>query len=155
MENNKIYFHNYADDRWYNVVFVVILVPQSLTLKTTNQARNLVVMDKNLKFKGLNIHWKKSSHYHLKNILRSRGLRSQQDLENLSMCLSSLLSEVRQLQLIQNDPTIRKVTNRKPVRRAKNWPDVIQRTDRKILLLLCKALNAFGSKWIVQTSQTV
>ncbi|XP_068571421.1 uncharacterized protein [Cebidichthys violaceus] len=140
---------------------------QSLMLKTTNKARNLgVFMDSDL---NLNSHIKtitKSAYYHLKNISRIRGLMSQQDLEKLvhafifsrldycngvftGLCKKS----TRKLQLIQNAAArvltkTKKVDHITPVLRSLHWLPVQQRIDFKILLLVYKALNGLGPKYI-------
>ncbi|XP_032872790.1 uncharacterized protein LOC116970201, partial [Amblyraja radiata] len=140
---------------------------QMVMLKTTNQARNLgVVMDSDLNF---NSHIKtvtKSAHYHLKNISRIKGLMSQQDLEKLvhafifsrlDYCNSVFTGlpkkSIRQLQLIQNAAArvltkTKKVDHITPVLRSLHWLPVCQRIDFKILLLVYKALNGLGPKYI-------
>ena len=89
---------------------------QSVSLKTTGQARNLgVIMDSDLNFSSHIKTVTKSAYYHLKNISRIRGLMSQQDLEKLvhAFIFSRLdycngvftglsKNSIRQLQLIQN-----------------------------------------------------
>lgn len=140
---------------------------QMVMLKTTNQARNLgVVMDSDLNF---NSHIKtvtKSAYYHLKNISRIKGLMSQQDLEKLvhafifsrlDYCNSVFTGlpkkSIRQLQLIQNAAArvltkTKKVDHITPVLRSLHWLPVCQRIDFKILLLVYKALNGLGPKYI-------
>ena len=140
---------------------------QSIMLKPTNQARNLgVVMDSDLNF---NSHIKtvtKSAYYHLKNISRIKGLMSQQDLEKLvhAFIFSRLdycngvftgLSKksIKQLQLIQNAAArvltkTKKVDHITPVLKSLHWLPVCQRIDFKILLLVYKALNGLGPKYI-------
>ncbi|XP_068573506.1 uncharacterized protein, partial [Cebidichthys violaceus] len=130
-------------------------------------SRNLgVVMDSDL---NLNSHIKtitKSAYYHLKNISRIRGLMSQQHLEKLvhafifsrldycngvftGLCKKS----TRKLQLIQNAAArvltkTKKVDHITPVLRSLHWLPVQQRIDFKILLLVYKALNGLGPKYI-------
>ncbi|CAJ1082756.1 hypothetical protein KUCAC02_009465 [Xyrichtys novacula] len=140
---------------------------QSIMLKSTNQARNLgVVMDSDL---NLNSHIKtitKSAYYHLKNISRVKGLMTQQDLEKLvhafifsrlDYCNSVFTGlpkkSIRQLQLIQNAAArvltkTKKVDHITPVLRSLHWLPVCQRIDFKILLLVYKALNGSGPKYI-------
>ena len=89
---------------------------ESMTLKPTNQARNLgVVLDSDLNF---NSHIKtitKSAYYHLKNIARIKGFLSKEDTEKLvhafifsrlDYCNGVLTGmnkkSIRQLQLVQN-----------------------------------------------------
>ena len=140
---------------------------QSVMLKTTNEARNLgVVMDSDLTF---NKHIKtitKSAYFHLKNISRIKSLMSQQDLEKLvhafifsrldycnGMFTGLTKKSIRQLQLIQN-AAARVLTNTKkiehitPVLKSLHWLPVYQRIDFKILLLVFKALNGLGPKYI-------
>ncbi len=108
----------------------------------------------------------KSAYYHLKNISRIRGLMSQQDLEKLihafifsrlDYCNSVLTGlpkkSIRQLQLIQNAAArvltkTKKVDHITPVLRSLHWLPVCQRIDFKILLLVYKALNGLGPKYI-------
>ena len=140
---------------------------QSLMLETTNEARNLgVVMDSDL---SLNSHIKsitKSAYYHLKNISRIKGFMSQKDLEKLvhAFIFSRLdycngvftgLSKrsIKQLQLIQNAAArvltkTKKIDHITPVLRSLHWLPVCQRIDFKILLLVYKALNGLGPKYI-------
>ncbi|XP_037631145.1 uncharacterized protein LOC119491325, partial [Sebastes umbrosus] len=140
---------------------------QFVMLKSSDQARNLgVVMDSDLSF---NSHIKtitKTAFYHLKNIARIRGLMSQQDLEKLvhafifsrlDYCNSVFTGlpkkSIRQLQLIQN-AAARVLTKTKkgdhisPVLRSLHWLPVSQKIDFKILLLVYKALNGLGPKYI-------
>ena len=57
---------------------------KSLSLQTTNQARNLgVILDADLHFENQINLLTKSAYYHLKNIARIRGLLSKPDLEKL------------------------------------------------------------------------
>lgn len=140
---------------------------QLAMLKTTDQARNLgVVMDSDLNF---NSHMKmitKSAYYHLKNISRVRGLMSQQDLEKLvhafifsrlDYCNSIFTGlpkkSIRKLQLIQNAAArvltkTKKMDHITPVLRSLHWLPVCQRIDFKVLLLVYKALNGLGPKYI-------
>ena len=140
---------------------------QSIHLKTTNQARNLgVVMDSDL---NLEKHIKaitKSAYYHLKNISRIKDLMSQQDLEKLvhafifsrldycnSIFTGPPKTSVRQLQLIQNSaaPVLtktKKVDHISPALRSLHWLPVRQRIDFKVLMLVYKALNGLGPKYI-------
>ena len=108
----------------------------------------------------------KSAYYHLKNISRIRGLMSRQDLEKLvhafifsrlDYCNGVLTglpkNSIRQLQLIQNAAArvltrTKKVDHITPVLRSLHWLPVYQRIDFKILLLVYKALNGFGPKYI-------
>ena len=123
-------------------------------------------MDSDLNF---NSHIKtiiKSAYYHLKNISRIKGLMSQQDLEKLvhafvfsrlDYCNSVFTGlpkkSIRQLQLIQNSAA-RVLTKTKeldhitPVLKSLHWLPVCQRIDFKILLLVYKALNGLGPKYI-------
>lgn len=57
---------------------------KTLSLQTTNQARNLgVILDADLHFENQINLLTKSAYYHLKNIARIRGLLSKPDLEKL------------------------------------------------------------------------
>lgn len=137
---------------------------QSVMLKTTDQARNLgVVMDSDL---NLNNHMKtitKSAYYHLKNTSRIKGLMSKQDLEKcvhafifsrLDCCNTDLTKKsIRQLQLIPNAITqvltnTKKVNHNTPVLRSLHWLPVSHRIDFKILLMVYKAFNGLGAKYI-------
>ena len=140
---------------------------QSAMLKTTDQARNLgVIMDSDMKFISHTKQITKSAYYHLKNISRIKGLMSQQDLEKLvhAFVFSRLdycngvftglpKKSIRQLQLIQNAAArvltkTKKVDHITPVLRSLHWLPVCQRIDFKILLLVYKALNGLGPKYI-------
>lgn len=134
----------------------------SMTLKSTNHARNLgVIMDSDLNF---NIHIKtitKSASYHLRNIARIKGFLSKQDTEKLVHAFifsrldycNAVKSSIRQLQLVQNAAS-RVLTNAKkvehitPVLRSLHWLPVCQRIDFKILLVVYKALNGLRLKYI-------
>uniref|UniRef100_A0AAQ5X7A8 Reverse transcriptase domain-containing protein n=1 Tax=Amphiprion ocellaris TaxID=80972 RepID=A0AAQ5X7A8_AMPOC len=145
----------------------VSLELQSLQLKTTDQARNLgVVMDSELSFEKHIKAITKSAYYHLKNISRIKGLMSQQDLEKLvhafifsrlDYCNSIFTGlpkkTLRQLQLIQNSAArvltkTKKVDHITPVLKSLHWLPVTQRVDFKVLLLVYKALNGLGPKYI-------
>ena len=139
----------------------------SMSLKATNQARNLgVIIDSDLNF---NNHLKaitKSAYYHLKNIARIKGFLSKQDTEKLvhafvfsrlDYCNGVLTGlnkkSIRQLQLIQNAAArvltnTRKLDHITPVLKSLHWLPVSQRIDFKILLLVYKALNGLGPKYI-------
>lgn len=140
---------------------------QSAMLKTSNQARNLgVVMDSDMNFSSHIKQITKSAYYHLKNISRIKGLMSQQDLEKLvhAFIFSRLdycntvftglpKKSIRQLQLIQNAAArvltkTKKVDHITPVLKSLHWLPVCQRIDFKILLLVYKALNGLGPKYI-------
>lgn len=105
---------------------------QSVMLKTTDQARNLgVVMDSDL---NLNNHMKtitKSAYYHLKNISRIKGLMSKQDLEK---CVHAFIFS--------------RLDHNTPVLRSLHWLPVSHRIDVKILLMVYKAFNGLGAKYI-------
>ena len=108
----------------------------------------------------------KSAYYHLKNISRIKGLMSLQDLEKLvhafifsrldycNAVLTGLPKKtIRQLQLVQNAAArvltnTRKVDHITPVLRSLHWLPVCQRIDFKILLLVYKALNGLGPKYM-------
>uniref|UniRef100_A0A3Q3N5J5 Reverse transcriptase domain-containing protein n=1 Tax=Mastacembelus armatus TaxID=205130 RepID=A0A3Q3N5J5_9TELE len=148
----------------------VIAHLDSMSLKATNQARNLgVIIDSDLYFNNHIKSITKSSYYHLKNIARIKGFLSKQDAEKLvhAFIFSRLdycnglftgLSKksIRQLQLIQN-AAARVLTNTKkldhitPVLRSLHWLPISQRIDFKILLLVYKALNGCGPKYIQDT----
>lgn len=139
----------------------------SMTLKATNQARNLgVVMDSDL---NLNSHIKtitKSAYFHLKNIAQIKGFLSKQDMEKLvhAFILSRLdycngiftgltKKSIRQLQLIQNAAArvltnSRKMDHITPVLRSLHWLPVCQRIEFKILLLVYKSLKGLGPKYM-------
>ena len=140
---------------------------QRANLETKNKARNLgVVMDSDLNFSSHIKTVVKSAYYHLKNISRIKGLMSLQDLEKLvhafifsrldycNAVLTGLPKKtIRQLQLVQNAAArvltnTRKVDHITPVLRSLHWLPVCQRIDFKILLLVYKALNGLGPKYI-------
>ena len=140
----------------------------SMSLKATNQARNLgVIIDSDLNF---NNHLKaitKSAYYHLKNIARIKGFLSKQDTEKLvhafifsrlDYCNGVLRGlnkkSIRQLQMIQNAAArvltnTRKMDHITPVLKSLHWLPVSQRIDFKILLVVYKALNGLGPKYIL------
>ena len=140
----------------------------SMSLTATNQARNLgVIIDSDL---NLNSHLKfitKSAYYHLKNIARIKGFLSQQELEKLihAFIFSRLdycngiftglnKKSIRQLQLIQNAAArvltnTRKLDHITPVMKSLHWLPVSQRIEFKILLLVYKALNGLGPKYML------
>ncbi|MDF4331524.1 hypothetical protein P3396_23550, partial [Vibrio parahaemolyticus] len=138
-----------------------------MTLKPTNQARNLgVVLDSDLNFSSHIKTITKSAYYHLKNIARIKELLSKQDTEKLvhAFIFSRLdycngvftglsKTSIRRLQLVQS-AAARVLTNTKrvepitPVLKSLHWLPVCQRIDFKILLLVYKALNGLGPKYI-------
>ena len=140
---------------------------ESLSLKPTNQVRNLgVIMDSDLNF---NSHIKSiisAAFYHLKNIARIKGILSKADLERLihafissrlDYCnglLSGLTKEaVKQLQYIQNAAArvltkTRKYDHISPVLRSLHWLPVAQRIDFKTALLVYKSLHGLAPKYI-------
>ncbi|XP_076607191.1 uncharacterized protein LOC143333136 [Chaetodon auriga] len=140
----------------------------AMSLTTTDKARNLgVIIDSDLNF---NNHLKlmtKSAYYHLKNITRIKGCLSKEDMEKLvhAFIFSRLdycngvftglnKKSIRQLQLIQNAAArvltnTRKMDHITPVLRSLHWLPVSQRIDFKILLLVYKALNGVGPKYIL------
>lgn len=93
-------------------VTVFVLTYNSMSLKATNQARNLgVIIDSDLNFnnhlKAITIY--KSAYHHLKNIARIISFLFKQDTENKKTNKKS----VRQLQLIQNAATRVLINTRK------------------------------------------
>lgn len=140
---------------------------QSLSLKPTNQVRNLgVIMDSDLNF---NSHIKSitsAAFYHLKNIAKIKGIVSKPDLERLIHAFVSsrldycngLLTglskrAVRQLQYIQNAAArvltkTRKYEHISPVLRSLHWLPVAQRIDFKAALLVYKSLHGLAPKYI-------
>ena len=139
---------------------------QSVTLKSTDQARNLgVIMDSDLILKAAILRQvpRQSTIYYLKNISRIRGLMSLEKLvhafifSRLDYCNGVFTglpkNSIRQLQLIQNAAArvltrTKKVDHITPVLRSLHWLPVYQTIDFKILLLDYKALNGFGPKYI-------
>ena len=140
---------------------------KSVMLESRHQARNLgVVIDSDLNFKKHIKSITKSAYYHLKNISRIKGLMSQQDLEKLvhafifsrlDYCNSVFAGlpkkSIRQLQLIQNAAArvltrTKKVDHITPVLKSLHWLPVKQRIDFKILMLVYKALNGLGPKYM-------
>ncbi|XP_076578637.1 LOW QUALITY PROTEIN: uncharacterized protein LOC143315073 [Chaetodon auriga] len=140
----------------------------SMSLTKTDKARNLgVIIDSDLNF---NNHLKlitKSAYYHLKNITRIKGCLSKEDMEKLvhafifgrlDYCNGVFTGlnkkSIRPLQLIQNAAArvltnTRKMDHITPVLRSLHWLSVSQRIDFKILLLVYKALNGLGLKYIL------
>ena len=123
-------------------------------------------MDSNLNFSSHTKTFTKSASYHLENTSRVKGPMSQQDLEKLvhafifsrldycnSVFTGLSKKSIRQLQLIQNTAArvltrTKKVDHITHVLRSLHWLPVCQRIYFKILLLVYKARNGFGPKYI-------
>ncbi|KAJ0016334.1 hypothetical protein NQD34_014623 [Periophthalmus magnuspinnatus] len=137
---------------------------QSLSLKPSNQARNLgVIMDSDLNF---NSHIKSitsAAFYHLKNMAKIKGILSKPDLERpihafvssrLDYCNGLLtgLSKraLTQLQYIQNAAArvLTRTRRISPVLMSLHWLPVAQRIDFKAALLVYKSLHGLAPKYI-------
>ena len=141
---------------------------KSLSLQTTNHARNLgVILDADLHFENQINSLTKSAYYHLKNIARIRGLLSKPDLEKLVHAfISSRLDycnglytglpkkTIQKLQRVQN-AAARVLTKTKkydhitPVLRSLHWLPLSERVEFKINLLVYKSLNGLGPKYLL------
>jgi hypothetical protein len=136
-------------------------------LKAKDTVKNLgVLIDSDLNF---NSHMKaitKSAFYHLKNIVKLRGLMSKHDLEKLIHAFISSRVDycnglftglpkktIKQLQVIQN-AAARTLTKTKrtdhitPILKSLHWLPVSHRIDFKALLLVYKSVNGAGPKYL-------